>query len=99
MGLRKIHTATLVNQSLGQSDISLIKAIFNRRPIPTNCGSAIVNATGWYIEEPAIVTSLPSERMILDIADWQRSLTMHTTGQSGHPFHEHFGNDQRPKPM
>jgi penicillin amidase len=30
--------------------------------------------------------------MILDLADWGRSLTMHTTGQSGHPYHEHYGD-------
>jgi penicillin amidase len=30
--------------------------------------------------------------MILNLADWQQSLSMHTTGQSGHPFHKHYGD-------
>jgi penicillin amidase len=88
----QLHTATFENPSLGQSGIGLIEAVFNRGPVPTSGGSDIINATGWSTEEPAIVTSVPSERMILDLADWQRSLTMHTTGQSGHPFHSHYGD-------
>ena len=88
----KVHTATFENQSLGQSGISLIDAIFNRGPIPVSGGSSIVTATSWPIDEPAIVGGVPSERMILDVADWSRSLTMHTTGQSGHPFHKHYGD-------
>jgi penicillin amidase len=88
----KLHTSTFENQSLGQSGIGLIEKIFNRGPVATSGGSDIVNATGWELDEPAIVTWIPSERMILDLGDWQRSLSMHTTGQSGHPFHKHYGD-------
>ncbi len=88
----KLHTATFRNQSLGESGIGLVEALFNRGPVPASGGNSIVNATAWSIEEPASVVSVPSERMILDLADWQRSLTMHTTGQSGHPYHKHYGD-------
>jgi penicillin amidase len=88
----KIHTATFDNQSLGQSGIGFVEAIFNRGPVPSNGGSDIVNATSWSIDEPAVVKLIPSERMILDLAGWQQALIMHTTGQSGHPFHEHYGD-------
>ncbi len=88
----KLHTSTFENQSLGQSGIGLIEKIFNRGPVATSGGSDIVNATGWELDEPAIVTWIPSERMILDLGDWQRSLSMHATGQSGHPFHKHYGD-------
>jgi penicillin amidase len=30
--------------------------------------------------------------MILNLADWDSSLAMHTTGQSGHPFHAHYSD-------
>jgi penicillin amidase len=87
-----LHTATFEHQSLGQSGIGPIEAIFNRGPIPTSGGSSIVNATSWSTDELATVRGVPSERMILDLADWERSVTIHTTGQSGHPFHEHYGD-------
>jgi penicillin amidase len=88
----KLHTATFENQSLGQSGIGLVESIFNRGPVPASGGNSIVNATGWSIDEPAQVTSVPSERAIMDLSDWQRSQSMHTTGQSGHPYHEHYGD-------
>ena len=88
----KLHKATFENQSLGKSGIGLIESMFNRGPIPTSGGNGIVNATGWVLDEPAAVRSVPSERMILDLADWQRSLSLHTTGQSGHPYHKHYGD-------
>lgn len=87
-----IHYATFENQSLGQSGIGPIDAMFNRGPIPASGGTSIVNATSWSTDEPAIVQGVPSERMILDLSDWERSQSMHTTGQSGHPFHEHYGD-------
>jgi penicillin amidase len=88
----KLHTATFENSSLGQSGIGLIESMFNRGPVPASGGNSIVNATGWPLDDPAVVSGVPSERMILDLADWQRSQTMHTTGQSGHPYHEHYGD-------
>ncbi len=88
----KLHTATFENQSLGQSGIGLVESIFNRGPVPASGGNAIVNATGWSMDDPASVTTVPSERAIMDLSDWQRSLSMHTTGQSGHPYHEHYGD-------
>jgi penicillin amidase len=87
-----LHTATFENQSLGQSGILPIEMIFNRGPVPASGGTSIVNATSWSTDKPAIVTSVPSERMILDLTDWQRSLSIQTTGQSGHPYHKHYGD-------
>jgi penicillin amidase len=88
----EIHFATFENQSLGQSGMGPIDAMFNRGPIPASGGTSIVNATSWSTDEPAIVQGVPSERMILDLSDWERSQSMHTTGQSGHPFHKHYGD-------
>ena len=31
-------------------------------------------------------------RQIIDLSDLSRSLMMHTTGQSGHPFHRHYAD-------
>jgi penicillin amidase len=33
---------------------------------------------------------LPSMRMIVDLGDLNNSVTVHTTGQSGHAYHPHY---------
>ena len=87
-----LHSLNLVNQSLGNSGIGAIDALFNRGGFRISGGSAIVNATGWDAanEEPYAVRSLPSMRMIVDLDNLENSLTMHTTGQSGHAYHQHY---------
>lgn len=87
-----LHTLTLVNQSLGTSGIGVIDALFNRGKFRTSGGSEIVNATGWdpSEEQPYIVRSLPSMRMIVDLDNLTNSQTMHTTGESGHAYHDHY---------
>jgi penicillin amidase len=87
-----LHTLTLVNPSLGNSGIGVIDALFNRGAYRTSGGSEIVNATGWDAseEQPYEVRSLPSMRMIVDLDDLANSQTIHTTGQSGHAYHDHY---------
>ncbi|MBI3175474.1 MAG: penicillin acylase family protein [Chloroflexi bacterium] len=87
-----LHTATFRNQTLGESGISLIEDLFNRGPFPTGGGKSIVNATGWSIGESFEVDWLPSMRMIVDLGNLNNSLTVHTTGQSGHAYSEHYAD-------
>ena len=85
-----LHTATFENQSLGQSGIALIEAIFNRGPVPVDGTLATVNNTGYSLNKPYAVSVVPSYRQIVDLGDFTRSVSMHTTGQSGHPYHSHY---------
>jgi len=85
-----LHTATFRNASLGESGISLIENLFNRGPFPTSGGSSIVNATAWNTVEGYEVNDLPSMRMIADMSNLNNSLTVHTTGQSGHAYNKHY---------
>jgi penicillin amidase len=85
-----LHTATFRNQSLGESGIGLIEAIFNRGPFAVDGTIATVNNTGYDLDEPYGVVTVPSYRQVVDLGDLTRSLSMHTTGQSGHPFHRHY---------
>jgi len=85
-----IHAAAFRNATLGESGIGPIEAFFNRGPFPTSGGAEIVNATGWTVGESFAVDWLPSMRMIVDLGDLNNSLTVHTTGQSGHAFHPHY---------
>ncbi len=86
-----VHTATFESNPLGLSGIDLIEDMVNRGPYETGGGSEIVNATGWGGDD-FTVGSLPSYRMIIDLADLDASMTMHTTGQSGHPFSAHYSD-------
>lgn len=88
-----IHQATFVSNPLGLSGIDLIENIVNRGPVATSGGSDMVNATGFSgIDGDFSVRALPSLRMIVDLSDFTKSLGIHTTGQSGHPYSEHYSD-------
>ena len=90
-----LHTVTFHNQSLGTSGVGPIEAIFNRGPYRTSGGGSIVNATSWNAAETDPVKAyqvawLPSERMIVDLSNLPASVSLNTTGESGHAFNPHY---------
>ncbi len=85
-----VHSVTFRNGTLGESGIGMIENLFNRGPFPTSGGKAIINATGWDVGETYDVDWLPSMRMIVDLGNLNNSLTIHTTGQSGHAYSPHY---------
>jgi penicillin amidase len=85
-----LHTASFENQSLGQSGILPIEMIFNRGPVEVDGTIATVNNTGYDPNEPYAVEIVPSYRQVIDLSDFSRSVSIHTTGQSGHPFQAHY---------
>ena len=85
-----LHTATFRNQALGQSGIAWIERIFNRGPVAVDGTAGTVNNTGYNLNAPYDARSGPSYRQIVDAGYWSGSVSMHTTGQSGHPFHRHY---------
>ena len=87
-----LHRATFENQTLGQSGIGPVEALLNRGPVRAGGGNDIVNATGWTPEDGFTVDWLPSMRMIVDLSDFDQSLSVHTTGQSGHAYHPHYAD-------
>jgi penicillin amidase len=87
-----LHTITFENETLGRSGITPIEWLFNRGPYRTSGGSSIVNATGASVNRGYEVGGVPSQRMIVDMEDFTNSLSIHTTGQSGHAFHKHYAD-------
>ncbi len=86
-----LHTVTFQVGGLGESGNLLVEFLFNRGPFRTSGGASIVNATGWDARSGHYrVRSLPSMRMIVDLGDLNRSLGIHTTGQSGHAYHPNY---------
>ncbi len=93
----ELHTLTFHNQSLGTSGVGPIEALFNRGPYQTAGGSSIVNATAWDASEADAkqayqVVTLPSERLIVDLSDLPASLSVITTGESGHAYHKNYAD-------
>ncbi len=86
----ELHAATFENGTLGKSGVGLIEDLFNRGPFPVGGGRISVNATGWSVVDGYETNWLPSMRMIVDLSDLNHSLTVHTTGQSGHAYHPHY---------
>jgi penicillin G amidase len=85
-----LHAATFKNQTLGESGIGLIENLFNRGPFQVGGGEGIVDATGWSVNNGYETDWLPSMRMVVDLSDLESSVTMHTTGQSGHAYAKHY---------
>ena len=85
-----LHTATFANQSLGLSGIGLVESIFNRRPFAANGSNDTVNSTAYNIREPYEVYTIPAYRQIIDLNQFDQSVSIHAPGQSGHPYHPHY---------
>ena len=90
-----IHRLTLVNPTLGDSGIGLVNRIFNRGPVQVAGAGGLVNATAWDAAKGYEVTAVPSMRMVVDLADLDRSRWIQLSGSSGHAFHDHY-DDQLP---
>ena len=86
-----MHTVTFVSDPLGRSGIPIIEAMFNAGPYPVGGGSAIVNNTVWDASSGSFaVRWLPSMRMMVSLEEPIVAYGVHTTGQSGHPYSEHY---------
>ncbi|SJN38146.1 Penicillin amidase [Microbacterium esteraromaticum] len=85
-----LHALSLVSSTLGSSGIAPVEMLFNRGPYRVGGGSSVVNATGWRMGESYETTTVPSMRMVVDLADFDASTWNHLTGTSGHAFNAHY---------
>ncbi len=86
----EMHASTFRNGTLGESGVGPIEALFNRGPFLTSGGEAVINATGWSVQDGYETNWLPSMRMIVDLSNLNNSVTVHTTGEFGHAYHPHY---------
>jgi penicillin amidase len=91
----RLHQLELVHQSMGQSGVAPLEAIFNRGPFQVGGGGASVDATSWNAVLGYGVTLAPSMRMVVDLDDLDRSRWVNLTGASGHAASGHY-RDQTP---
>ena len=85
-----LHALALTSDTFGSSGIAPIEWLFNRGPFPVGGGSSVVNATGWVMDEGFATVTVPSMRMVVDLADFDASRWNQLTGTSGHTFHPNY---------
>jgi penicillin G amidase len=85
-----LHALPLRSDTFGSSGIAPIEALFNRGPYAVGGGSSVANATGWQVGEGFETVTVPSMRMVVDLADFDASGWNHLTGTSGHTFHPNY---------
>ena len=51
-----------------------------------------MNATGWAMGDGFATITVPSMRMVVDLADLDASRWNHLTGTSGHAFHPNYAD-------
>ena len=85
----KVHQTIYAQNPI--SEVVGLRTIFQRK-IGNGGGPYTVNVGPYSFSEPYKQTAVPSYRQIVDLNDWNNSLFMHTTGQSGNLFSEHYDN-------
>ena len=85
----KMHSAHF-DHPLGA--VKPLDRIFNVSGVPVGGDNFTVNPGSFKYKDPFSVDKGPSYRQIVDLSDWNNSRSMHTTGQSGQPFHKHFSD-------
>jgi penicillin amidase len=71
--------------------VRMLRAIFNRGPIPVGGDGATPNQTFSTPQlPPGLVQVMASYRQIYEVGVWDRAQTVTTSGQSGHPLSEHY---------
>ncbi|MGO1317037.1 MAG: penicillin acylase family protein, partial [Cellulomonadaceae bacterium] len=95
----RLHLLSLEHIVLGGPDVpSVVRHFVNPDPVEMPGGSSIVNATSWDAaaldgeRRSFAVTSGPSMRMVVDLADPDASRWVVVTGVSGHPGHPHYAD-------
>jgi len=85
----RLHTATFAHPV---GSVQPLNLLFNVGPIPVPGDGYTVNNSGFNDARGYAEQTVASLRLIVDVGDWNRSLAIHTTGQSGQPLHKHYSD-------
>ncbi|MEV0368299.1 penicillin acylase family protein [Streptomyces sp. NPDC050636] len=86
----RLHQLFLKNQTLGTDGPGPLQGLFNRGPWNLGGGEAAVDASGWNAAGGYKVTWVPSMRMVVNLADLDKSRWINLTGASGHAYHTNY---------
>ena len=82
----RIHTVTFKQAPLGQSGNALLELIFDSPPIPARGEIFSVDSGAFSWSQPFDMLAGTSQRMIIDLSNFDDSLAINSTGQSGQLF-------------
>lgn len=92
-----LHQSTFVSNPLGRSGIKPIESLLNQGPVPTSGSTECLNSNIWYASKGNFSVGLiPSMRLIVDLGDFDNSVTVNSTGVSGHPGSQWYGDQVVP---
>ena len=92
----RLHQLDLDHDVFGDVGVAPLEALFNSTGWATAGGSSTVDATAWDATRGYAVTTAPSMRMVVSLADFDDSRWLDLTGVSGHPMSRHY-RDQTPR--
>jgi penicillin G amidase len=92
----RLHQLMLTNQTLGTDGPGILQWLLNRGPYHLGGGEAAVDAAGWDAAGGYDVNWVPSMRMVVNLADLDKSQWINLTGASGHAYSAHY-TDQTEK--
>jgi len=89
----RLHTMSFRHRPFGMVDIPVVSKLFSYGPIAApGCDRFTVNAA-WFTwdepDHPYAATAGTSQRIIMDVSDWDHSVAINSTGQSELLFHAH----------
>jgi len=84
----EIHAITFRHPLAGGGRV--LDWFFSRGPVPVAGDSMTVNKTATNLRRPYETSEGASYRQILDVGNWDASVAVNTTGQSGHPSSPHY---------
>ncbi|RME85583.1 MAG: penicillin acylase family protein, partial [Caldilineae bacterium] len=71
----------------------LMRGLLNRGPYPVSGSAQTINSQHWEYSQPMrTVTVAPTYRMVVDLANWDRSTFITCPGQNGLPGHRFYDN-------
>lgn len=89
----RLHTMSIVHRPFGMADIPVVSKLFSYGPIEApGCDRFTVNAAWFTWDEPDRpygANAGTSQRIIMDVNDWDRSVAINSSGQSESLFHKH----------
>ncbi|HEX6290283.1 MAG TPA: penicillin acylase family protein [Herpetosiphonaceae bacterium] len=86
----RLHTITFQSQAFGGH--WLLKYFYNSRAVPARGDNFTVNAASFRYNRPFAMVHGTSQRLIIDLSNFDNSLAIGPTGQSGHVFHPNTMN-------
>ncbi len=84
----EIHAITFRHSLAGGGRV--LDWFFSRGPVPLVGNGTTVSKTTTNLRRPYETSEGASYRQILDIGNWDASMAVNTTGQSGHPSSPHY---------